>query len=248
MRIISLSPAVTEILYAIGAGADVVGVTYLCDFPLEAKEKPKVGTFTHINQQALKELRSDLLITSTVVQQRMRDELLEEGFPILHVDPRALADILESIRTIGKQVGRKREAVSVVSSLQKEIRNLQKNIPKKHPRVYIEEWYEPPMYSGNWVPDLVKLAGGDYFSTKSDISRETNIKEVVEFDPEIMFASYCGFGTKSDITHILHRKEWEKVTALKNKKVFAVNETILNRPGPRILEAVKEIQGYLLSV
>jgi iron complex transport system substrate-binding protein len=69
--------------------------------------------------------------------------------------------------------------------------------------------------------------------------------EVIDFDPEIIFVSYCGFGTKSDPQHVLKRGTWSGVTAVKNNSVVALNETILNRPGPRILEAAQEISSYL---
>ncbi len=246
MRIISLSPSTTEILFALNAGDMIVANTYFCDYPSEAKKLPKAGSFSNIDFEKIKKFKPDLVITSTIVQKRINLELQKKGFRTVYLDPRSLTDILSSIKQIGKLIGREKESSKVIKKMQKEIVRLKKTKPSKKPRVYIEEWYEPPMYSGNWVPDIVELAGGTYgLATKGGISKNTPEKKLFAFDPEYIFVSYCGFGRKSDPNRILKRKGWENITAVKSKKVYPLDETILNRPGPRILKAAKEIQNYL---
>src|SRR5689334_17725917 len=100
MRIVSLSPAVTEILFAIGVESDIVANTYFCDYPTEAKKIPKAGSFSDIRIDKIKSFRPDLVITSTVVQEKMYHALKNEGFKTLHFDPRSLEDIVQSIEVI----------------------------------------------------------------------------------------------------------------------------------------------------
>lgn len=108
MNIISLSPAMTEILYALDVGDMIVGNTYLCDYPLEAKKKYKVGSFSHIDIQKIQGLKPDIIFTSTVVQQRMYTELKTIGLPVVHTDPRSIKDIMVSIQRIGRLVGKQK--------------------------------------------------------------------------------------------------------------------------------------------
>ncbi len=249
MNIISLSPATTEILYAIGAGNMIVGNTYLCDYPLEAKKTTKVGSFSHVDMEKIQQLKPDIIFTSTVVQQRIYKDLTDAGLRVVHSDPRSIQDILVSIEQIGSLIGKQEDANRLMTSMKKQIQRLKETKPKVKPRVYVEEWYSPPMYSGNWVPELVALAGGAYgFGESGDISRETSEEAVLKFDPEYIFVSYCGFGVKSDPHKVLQRPGWANVSAVKNNNVFALNETVLNRPGPRILQSVTQMREYLYKI
>lgn len=246
MKVVSLSPATTEILFAVGAGNTVVADTYFCDFPEQAKKIPKIGSFTDIHFEKIVELHPDLVLSSTIVQTRIYRTLQEMKINVVHFDPRSIQGIIESIQSIGNLVHHEKEATCIVIQMQNEIDKLQESPPKHKPRIYIEEWYDPPMYSGNWVPELVELAGGKYaFSINNGVSKVTSETEVLNFDPEYIFVSYCGFGTKSDTKKILNRKNWQNVSAIKNKKVYPLNETILNRPGPRILQSAGEIRRHL---
>ena len=246
MKIISLSPAITEILFALNASDQIVGNTYWCDFPAEAKNIPKVGSFTNLDLKKLKIINPDLILTSTIVQHHIFNQLKKEGFNVIHTDPRSLKDILESIKLIGKLVKKNSAARKIREKMEQEISDLRKNKASHNFRVYIEEWYDPVMFSGNWVPEIVELAGGKYFPYKKQgISQQTNESKLLKFDPEYIFVSYCGFGIKSDVNKIYRRETWQNITAVKNKMVFAINETILNRPGPRIVQSSKEIRSYL---
>lgn len=90
MRIISLAPSNTEILYALGAGDQIVGVTTFCDYPPEAKAKTKVGGWVNVDYDAIKSLEPDIVVTSTVVQEKVAEKCRELGFNVLHLDPKNL--------------------------------------------------------------------------------------------------------------------------------------------------------------
>ena len=146
MRLVSLSPSVTEIIFALGAGNDIVANTAYCDFPETSNKIPKVGSWIYINDEAVKKFQPDLVITSTVVQQNA--EKRYQDFNYLHLDPRSLADIYESIILLGKTINKEAEAKELVSQLKTEADQIRKRATKTTPRVYIEEWFKPPMASG----------------------------------------------------------------------------------------------------
>lgn len=245
MRIISLSPSVTEILFAIGAGDEIIANTAYCDYPGDAKKIPKLGSFMYINDEKIKALQPDLVITSTVVQNKAKERY--KNFKHIHLDPRSLDDIYANILLLGKETNHVLEAGQVVQSMKTQSKKLTSKVLYLTSKIYIEEWFDPPMASGNWVPDIVALAGGIYFPgiKKGDISRAVTDDEIRAFNPDCIFVSYCGYKDKSDPKKIIDRPNWQAINAVKNKYVFVLNDDLLNRPGPRVLDAAFEIQKIL---
>lgn len=251
MRIISLSPAVTETIFALGAQKHLIGVTYFCNYPPQAKILPKVGGFSFADVKRIKTLKSDLVITQTVVQDKAIEVFKKAKIPHLHLDPRRLTDIYENLLKVGKVVKEYQRAKRLVEKMKRQElahrkNRLTNNQQLDKPRIYCEEWYDPPMASGNWVPDIIKLAGGiSFMPADGKPSRKVSLEEVLEFDPDVILLAYCGFGYRSDPNRILKRPGWEIIPAIKEGKIFSVDEEVLNRPGPRILSVVNEIQHYL---
>lgn len=248
MRIISLSPSATEILFTIGMGTNIIANTIYCDYPLEAKLIPKVGSFIRIEIEKIRQMKPDIIFTSSIVQFKIFQELKAADLPVCHTDPRSLDGIYTSILEIGTAVNEIEKARQVISAMkikEKELRSLNH---KKHPKIYIEEWFNPPMISGNWVPDIVELAGGQYGIVKSgELSRTVTLDEVMSYDPDIILSSYCGFGKKSNPNHLLNRPGWKNLRAVLENHLFNLDETILNRPGPRILQSVTDIQNAICT-
>ncbi|MBI4452883.1 ABC transporter substrate-binding protein, partial [Candidatus Woesearchaeota archaeon] len=113
-------------------------------------------------------------------------------------------------------------------------------IPK--PRVYIEEWHKPPTVSGNWVPSLVKTAGGDYSLIRGGVhSKEITTGQIQKYDPEIIIISICGMADKAPKEWVTKREGWQNLGAVKNGKVFVFDDSLLNRPGPRLTIGCEEL-------
>jgi len=238
MRIISLSPSTTEIIFALGKGDDIVGNTYFCDYPTAAKKIRKVGSWTDIKLGIIKQLKPDIVFTSTVVQEKLKAALEIMGFPVVHYDPRTVTDIYRSILSIGKYLHVDDRAQGLVSQMKDEEQQLRANACQNKPVVYMEEWYDPPMVSGNWIPDIMRMTGCQCdWVQAGGISREVTTAELQAVNPEIILLSYCGFGDKSDVKHIYQRKGLEILKAVQSKHVYPVNELFFNRPGPRIMAA-----------
>ncbi|MBI2659950.1 cobalamin-binding protein [Candidatus Woesearchaeota archaeon] len=246
-RIISLAPSNTEILYSIGAADKLVACTRYCDFPEEAKKKPKVGGWLDINDKLVKKHDPDLLLTSTFVQNKITQKYKKSKINIVALMPTTLKGVFDSMQKIGNLVGKGDEALELVNSMKNQMKTIQDtmNKQKNKPRVYVEEWHKPPTVSGNWVPTIVKMAGGDYSLIKAGVhSKEVTPGQMQEYDPEIIVVSICGMADKAPKEWVTKRKGWENLSAVKNNKVYVFDDSWLNRPGPRLtvgLERLKKV-------
>lgn len=240
-KIISLAPSNTEILYAFGLGKNILATTRFCDYPADAKKKMKVGGWLDVDLVRVKKLKADLVLTSTFVQDKVVQEAKKYNINIVHVDPKTLEEVYESISIIGELTYKQPEAQQLIERMKKEFLEIQQKVlPGKKPRVYIEEWHKPAHVSGNWVPELVRMAGGEYrLCAAGEVSRPITLKEVEKYDPEIIILSLCGFGNKAKAEIVTQREGWGKIKAVKNKQVYVIDDSLLNRPGPRLVEGLK---------
>jgi iron complex transport system substrate-binding protein len=250
-KIVSCSPAHSEIICLLGRQDLIIGRTTYCDFPKDLlKEKPVIGSWIKLNYELIEELKPDLIITNNIVQEKIARKLKETGFNVYHSDPVTLEMIYLDILEIGKIVNEKKRAEELVENIKKQLSEIENNKPSKilKPKVYVEEWHDPPTVSGNWIPELVKIAGGDYGLVKSGKrSLPISIDKLFEYNPEKIIISWCGFGEKVDTIQVLNRSGWDLLDAIKNKQIFVVDDNLLNRPGPRIVDGVKKLQEILFS-
>ncbi len=267
MRIASLSPAVTEILFAIGAGNSVVCVDQFSDEPDAAKSVPHLKDHQKIDLDALAEHKPEIVFTSTVVQQRLAEELRSAGkWAVIHQDPRSIGDVYESIRAVGVIAGKEREAHALVTMMVKGFSDVRKKaalLPKKV-KVYVEEWHHPPMVSGNWVPEVVRESGGVPFDIgsiteevgtrkyegrdgRNPLSREVSLAEIQAFDPDMIVLSICGAGKFADKDLLMKRDGWSQLRAVAEGRLFVIDDSLLNRPGPRLVMGAQRIYGWLFQ-
>lgn len=241
MRILSAAPSNTEIIYKLGLEDQLVGTTSLCDHPSEAIEKSSIGGWNQgLNYEKIDELNPDIILLSDSLQDRQASKLEEKGYEILHVSPADLEGVFDSILEIGRKFGREEKASEITADMRSEV----EKIDLKEKRIYCEEWMDPPMVSGNWIPGLIEKANGKYFIYEGR-SREFDIGKLKEFDPEYIFLNVCGAGENIDPEEILDRPEWQKITAVKNEDVYVVDDALLNRPGPRLVSGIKKLAEFI---
>ena len=217
-KIISLAPSNTEILYALNADDKLVACTRYCDFPSEAKKKPRIGGWLDINDELVKKFEPDLLLTSTFVQNKITEKYKKSRMNAVALMPTTLKGVFDSIIEIGRLTGKEQESLKLIHKMKNSFDKIQNKIQKndkqstinknsienndsknkiKKPRVYVEEWHKPPTVSGNWVPNLVKMAGGDYSLIRAGVhSKEVSTKQMQEYDPEVIVVSICGMADK----------------------------------------------------
>lgn len=268
MRILSLAPSNTEILYALGLGDQIVGVTSYCDYPKDAMTKPKVGSWITQTTCVIKDIKPDLIFTCYYLP----PELAEWKGPgvVVHVNPRTINDIYQNILTIGHKTGTTSMAERLVAKMQDDIaelkkknsaknsKNLQKNsgtspnlpntptLPNFAAEIYMEEWPSPPMASGNWVPEMVEIAGGiPIIARTGQPSGEFPFQTLQRENPDLMIFHWCGFGTRWNKGVVLARPGWADLKAVKNNRLFTIDDSLINRPGPRIIEGIKAIKEVI---
>ncbi len=239
-RIVSLAPSLTESLFAIGAGGQVVGRTEFCDYPPEALRIPSVGGMTNPSVESIIARRPDLIVISMEgnTSEDFR-RLTSLGIPVYVSNPRTLAGIYHSLDQLGILAGRQVEARHLVDSLQRRERDLH-IVPGQHPTsVLVIVSLQPLMVAGGntLLNELLTLAGarnpaaalpGHYPA----ISRET----VIADPPDVLFLTSDLPASPSTLTSLF--PEWKHLRAVRDGRIYSLDASLLSRPGPRSLEAL----------
>jgi iron complex transport system substrate-binding protein len=168
------------------------------------------------------------------------------GVPVLALNQRSLGEIFQAILVIGGALGCEKEARGVVVDLQDEIRQIREfsSVWPDRPRVYFEEWDDPPIAGIRWVSELIEIAGGqDVFPELRDRrdapGRVVDPAEVVRRDPEIIVASWCG--KPVDLDAIRGRPGWSGITAVRTGRVHAIPSGDVLSPGPSVLQGLRAL-------
>jgi iron complex transport system substrate-binding protein len=285
MRIVSFLPSATEVVYALGLGDQLVGVTHECDYPPEAGSKPVVvrsaidtrgvdpqevdravsrllrsgESLYLVDEEALKRLAPDLILTQNLCQvcapsgnevERVL-KLFSPPPQVQFLTPRSLSEIFENILQVGEVTGRTKEAMELVDQLQGRVKAVERKasgLPR--PRVFCMEWLSPPYNAGHWMPELVELAGGvDGLAVKGEDSTRLAWEQIVDFAPEILILSPCGFYLDEVIrqAHLLtDYPGWADLPAVKKGEVYAVDaNSYFARPGPRIVDGLELLAALI---
>ena len=251
-RIVCLAAEVPEMLAAVGALDRVVGISAYTTRPAEALGLPRVSGFSHGSVERILSVRPDLAITTSLVQRGLASELMGCGLPVLHLCPQRFEQVLDSIAVVAGAVGRGPAGEALVDRLRSEAASVAAAgaaLPR-HPRVYFEEWDDPPRHGFAWVSDLIELAGGrDVFRERALAApradgRVLRSEDVLERDPEIVLASWCG--KRFDGAALEARPGWSGMTAVRSGEVHALDGTVL-QAGPMLLDSLRTIAGIVAA-
>lgn len=284
-RIVSLLPSATEMVCALGARDELVGVTHECDFPPSIASVRKLtrsnipanftsaeidaavrsnldssGSLYELDLDALEELQPDLIITQrlcdvcAVPYDHVQDAAakLRSHPRVLNLEPSSLAGILDCIRLVADALDRRPAADTFIAALQRRIDAVRARTQSlsRRPRVFCMEWVDPPFCGGHWMKELVALAGGhDDLATGGRPSRRIDWLRVLDFEPEIIVLTCCGFDLSRCAREADLLAEFEGVRALpaaKSGNIFATDgSAYFSRPGPRIVDSL-EILAHLI--
>ncbi|MEM2896093.1 MAG: cobalamin-binding protein [Candidatus Bathyarchaeia archaeon] len=251
-KIVSLAPSNTEILFALGLGNNVVGVTSYCDYPPEVIEKVNnqeiaiIGGYIDPDVEKIIALDPDLVVADGENVQGSVVETLEGyGFTVIGLDPKNVSQIIQDIILVGEATGKKLEAENLADELNQridEVVNKVEGIEHK-PRVYYELWYDPlaSIGPGTWIHELIGIAGGEnIFSDAPTPYPLISPEAVIQRDPEIIVIplGYMGGAAKSEIKA---RPGWNSIEAVKNDRIHEIDESLVYRPGPRIVDGLEEL-------
>jgi iron complex transport system substrate-binding protein len=239
-RVVCLTEETTEVLYRIGAGDLVVGVSGYTVRPPEARAKPKVSAFLTAKFDEILELRPDLVLAFSDLQADLAAELVRRGVAVHAFNQRSVAEILQAVRVTGALVGRSEEAARLADDLEANVRRRADEgaaLPRR-PRVFFEEWPDPLISGIRWVSELVEAAGGEdvFAETRASQGAKGRIVDPAEAarrDPDVVIASWCG--RKAHRARILARPGWGAVRAVREDQLYEVKSTYVLQPGPAAL-------------
>jgi iron complex transport system substrate-binding protein len=247
--IVSLSPANTEILYALGLGNKVMGVTEFCNYPPEAQERPKVGGFADVNTEKVVELEPDLILASNIHIAEVVPALEKLGLTVVVIDPPDIPAVLEGIKFVGKITGKEEEAEALTAEMQKRIDAVAEAVKgREKPRVFWEIssdlWTAGP---GSFINDLIVLAGGGNIASEAEAPWvQLSNEAIIAADPEVIFLADHPFGETAET--VATRPGWDKISAVVNNRIVELTETeidVVSRPGPRVVDALELIAKAL---
>ena len=231
-RVVSLAPSATATLAAMDATDRLVGVTAHCDL-----DRPVVGGWLNPEFDRLADLDPDVVCTCDDLQAEIRDDLRDRGYEVVHTAPTRLDEVLDSFETLGRAVGRPNAGRRLETEARRRLDRVAAHVDgRERPVVYCEEWSDPPMAAGNWVPDAVAAAGGTSpFVDAGERSREISEATVTAADPDHVVLHVCGHGDRVDPDTVSSRG-WDL-----DAEVHVVDDSLLNQPSPRLLDGIETL-------
>jgi iron complex transport system substrate-binding protein len=247
-RIVSTAPTPTEILFAVGAGNLVVGVDDYSDYPAEAANLTKVGSF-ELNVEAILSLKPDLVVSSDLVPMAQLDLLEQQGIPYMILAARTLDDVFKDLKMVGVITGHIQQADVLVDQLEARVdavkaKTLADNVSK--PKVYLEFY---PLWTygpGSFGDDLIKLAGGTNIAGNTSAEYVPLTDEfVIAQNPDIIVYTVGTNYNGTTPETIAARPGWSGISAVVNGKVYSIDDNLVSRYGPRIVDALEQLAGII---
>lgn len=240
-RIVSLAPSVTEILFALDAEDDLVGVTDFDDYPPEARTKQRVGGGIDPNLEVIVALKPDLVFVSADANQWGTISQLERlHIPVFGVKPVGVEGVFESIRKVGQVVGRERQAAALSAEMRRRMEAVSERVSgRSRPKVLCAVWIDPLIVAGRGtvIDDLIRMAGGVNIVEGPGFPRY-GLEAVLRNPPDVILLA-IDRGGPGDGEALRRLPVWKELRAVHAGGVRAIDAGVVNRPGPRIATALE---------
>jgi iron complex transport system substrate-binding protein len=252
-RIVSLAPSNTEILFAVGAGDQVVGVTKYCNYPPEAQTREQVGGFSAdtISVETVVALEPDLVLAIGESQRPVIEALEQVGIPVAALTANTFDDVHANIEQVGRLTGHQEEATQVVSEMQRRVETVTTAVtavpPEERLPVFWEVWDEPLMTAGpsTFAGQAIELAGGvNIFADVTQDYPQVSTEEVVKRNPAVILGPDT-HGDKLTPEQLVQRPGWDQIEAVREGRVHLIDGDIVSRPGPRLAEGLEAVAHAL---
>lgn len=242
-RIVSLIPATTEMLFALGAGNQVAGRTTWDDYPPEASRVPSVGDGISPNLEAVLGRQPDLVVMYRSASNSAAAARLQKlGIPVVQLAVDRLADVPRVLGLLGTLTGHEREADSVSAVFRAELAEVTITDTAGRPSVFILAWDQPPMTigAGSFLSEVVERAGGhNAYADLPGSSAQISIESVVKRDPDMVLIS------TDNLPAFSTRPEWQTVPAVRDRRFVRVENSAFSRPSPRAPDAIRILSRLL---
>ena len=241
-RIVSLAPALTEILFALGLKGRIVADTSQCSFPPEARSLPHIGDY-RINVEQVVAQNPDLIVASSSANNQVIGRLESLGKPVFAVDPQTVAETYDAMRRIGRITGTDASAEKVIKGMVARIEATTRvvNKARNRPKVLVALESQPLIVvgGGNFMDDVVNVAGGVNVAAGVKGYPTYSAEKVVVDAPDVIIAH------PETAAQLRRRAGWSGIPAIKNNAIFALPPDIFSRPGPRLPLAVEALARKL---
>jgi iron complex transport system substrate-binding protein len=241
-RIVCMTEEPTEVLYALGEEHRIVGISGFTVRPAQARrDKPRISAFTSAKIDAILALQPDLAIGFSDIQADIAQALIKRGVEVWISNHRSVEGILGYVLRLGAMVGAETKAQRFVARLEQHldhVRDAAAGLPRR-PKVYFEEWDDPPISAIRWVSELIAIAGGDDIFPEraaASLARDRIIvdpNDVVWRAPDLIIGSWCGKKFRPE--KVAARAGWDAIPAVRDGELHEVKSPLILQPGPAAL-------------
>ena len=254
-KIVSLAPSNTELLFAVGAGQQVIGRDEFSDFPVEAKDIASVGgSMGKYSLEQISALHPDLILAAEINTQEQVKSIEDLGLKVYYLsNPKDLDGLYQNIQIVGKLTGREKEAKALVTSLQKRVKavtDLQKSDTTPVKVFYEMDGSEPSKPwtagKGSYIDVLLTLAGG--VNVANDAGEgwiQYSQEALIVANPDVILLGDAAYGVTKE--SVIARAGWDTLAAVKNNRIYTFDDNLVSRPGPRLVDGLEELTKLLLS-
>jgi len=243
-RVVSLAPSNTEILFALGLGDKVVGVTEYCNYPLAAQEKEKVGGFSTVSIERVVALEPDLIL-AVGIHESIVGDLERLGLTVVVLDSKNVDDILENIILVGKVTGQVGVAEELTASMEHRINAITSKVENAEgTEVFYVTWHDPlrTVGPGTNIHELIQLAGGSNIAGDARVDYPIySLETLIERDPDVIIISSkhgAGGPTVENIGTLLQDRG---ISAVRNRRIYEIDADLVVRDGPRVVDGMEEM-------
>ena len=240
-RIVSLAPSITEILFAMQLGSRVVGVTEVCDYPPEARRKPKVGDY-QVSPEKVVALKPDLVVAHEVLNGRVIPVLKRLGLRVLHANPNRFEKLYAFIRAIGMAADATREAERLVRTMKARVDHVRRQALPRRPRALFLISVEPLWAAGRdtFAHEMMTLAGARNTLAQAITGfKAVSLETALGSAPELILLA----GPNAD--SVLKNPRWQRIPAVHNRRVYELNPDWVLRESPRSVNGLEQIARYV---
>jgi iron complex transport system substrate-binding protein len=245
-RVVSLAPHITEMLFALGAGNQVIAVTESCDYPAEAMHKPKVEAMSP-DPESLMALNSDLIIAPlTIMEGALINKLDQLKATSYVMQPKTVEDVLSHLHTIGRMLARTQAATKLVADIRRRVQHIKDRTARlPRPRLLYVHKNRPLMTvgAGSVIHQLIELAGAENLGAVLEQPyAEISVEEMMKLDPDVLVFPV---GLWEDTSE---QQSWQRLgslSAVRTGRLYPIDSALIARPGPRIAEALERLVSFL---
>lgn len=244
-RIVSISSSETEILFALGLGDKIVGVSDYDNYPEEALDKPKMGGVINPNEELIVASNADLVVSGMSLPEDIAERLRSLGIKLYRPAPKSVDEVLETILQFGEITDTQGKAEEIVASMREDLRKVTEAvaaIPEEDRlKVFIEFAPGWTVGGGEFLDELVTLAGGVNIASDIPGWSQINEEKVIADNPEVILyaADLIDYDTGKTLEElIMERKAWSSITAIQEKRLVPLNQDIIARTGPRLTQGL----------